>query len=207
MCVCVLQVVYVPTASPASSQDKLLEQISVAREHEIRARSVATDTMLELPVQVPISRDGEEGYLPAQKHLLYKRRNANDTCIRAPPNKTVHDRESPPPYYSKTASLENLAHPATRTFTDSNGVPRCHSMSSSSVSNGNRDAAHLHRQLATSKTHNRTLSTNTAANCNVRTANLSSVSPNLNTDKPPDYDGVLSSDTNSQVGVKLDCVW
>ncbi|XP_052815306.1 uncharacterized protein LOC128242255 isoform X2 [Mya arenaria] len=209
---CTSEVVYVPSPTPATSQDKLLDhQISQIREHQQRVRSVRTDTMLDLPPQIPISKDGEEGYPDSQKHLLCKPRNMNDMIFRPPPNKTVHDRESPPPYDSKTASLENFANPANRLVRDSYGVTRmvrCFSMSSNvkpSAANGTKDASRSQRQSANTRTHSRTLSTNLAADGQTRTAK-NSVSPNLHIDEPPDYEGVSSSDNNSQVSLKIDNV-
>lgn len=193
------QVEYVPVSTPSTSQDKLLEhQISQAKEHNVRVRSVQTDTMLDLPPQIPISKDGEEGYIESQKHLMFKRSRYIDQLIRPPPNKTVHDRDSPPPYYSNSASLENLGNTPTRILRDSSGctrMSRCYSMSSnvsksSSPHNGHRDSHNL------TKSHSRTLSTNsTGSGCRSKTVS-SSLSPNEHTDEPPDYMGLCSSDNN-----------
>ncbi|XP_053401335.1 uncharacterized protein LOC123550626 isoform X2 [Mercenaria mercenaria] len=199
----VSEVVYVPVSTPSTSQDKLLEhQISQVHEHQVRVRSVQTDTMLDLPPQIPISKDGEEGYIESQKHLIRSR--YIDQLFRPPPNKTVHDRESPPPYYSNSASLENLGKPPTRIVRDSNGCPRmlrCYSMSSnvsnSSSANGHKDV----QKKTITKSHNRTLSTNSAGR---KTRTVSdSVSPNEQTDEPPDYMGVCSSD-NNKVSPQMD---
>ena len=55
-----------------------------------------------LPPNIPVSPDGEEGYLTSQLSLLHRRRHAESTDIlRPPPNKTVYDRDRlppPPPY-------------------------------------------------------------------------------------------------------------
>lgn len=187
---------YVPASTPSTSQDKLLEhQISHAHEHQVRVRSVQTDTMLDLPPQIPVSKDGEEGFIESQKHLIRSR--YIDQLFRPPPNKTVHDRESPPPYYSNSASLENLGKPPSRIVRDSNGCPRmlrCYSMSSnvsnSSSTNGHKD---VQKQTVT-KSHNRTMSTNSSGR-QARTVS-DSISPNEQTDDPPDYAGVYSSDNN-----------
>lgn len=196
---------YVPTATPSTSQDKLLEhQISQAHEHSVRVRSIQTDTMLDLPPQIPISKDGEEGYIESQKHLICKHSRYIDQLFRPPPNKTVHDRESPPPYYSNSASLEHLGNPPTRIVRDSNGCPRtirCYSMSSnisnSSSANGHKDV----QKPSVTKTHNRTMSTNSAGRL-TRTGSVS-LSTHERTDEPPDYTGVFSSD-NNKVSPHLD---
>lgn len=204
----VSEVVYVPVSTPSTSQDKLLEQqISQAKEHSIRVRSVKTDTMLDLPPQIPISKDGEEGYIESQKHLMCKRSRYIDQLFRPPPNKTVHDRDSPPPYYSNSTSLENLGKPPTRIERDSNGCPRmlrCYSMSSnvsrSSSCNGHRDV----QNVTVTKSHSRTMSTNsTGSGCRPKTAS-SSVSPieHEQIDDPPDYRGLCSSDNN--VSLQMD---
>lgn len=189
------QVVYVPTpASPSTtSQDKLIsQQISQVREHRLRVRSVQTDTMLDLPPQIPISKDGEETYSVSQKHLIYNKHNRQCLDIfRPPPNKTVHDRESPPPYYSNSASLENLEYPQTRFVRDSNGchTRRCNSMSSNvSSSNGHKSVSQKQTQT---KTHTKVMSTNSPSG---RTRTLSVSGTNReHLDEPPDYPGFTSA--------------
>ena len=140
------QVVNVPTSS--TSKDKLLEhQISQVRQHEAQVRALQKDAMLDLPPQIPISKDGEEGYIDSQKQLRWKRPKCNsiDQLFRAPPNRTVHDRESPPPYYSNSPSLENLEKASSRGGMrdfDEYRVLRCSSMSSnvtSPMANSHKD--------------------------------------------------------------------
>ncbi|KAL4234750.1 hypothetical protein ACF0H5_006392 [Mactra antiquata] len=186
------EVVYVPASSPSTSQDKLLEhQISQIREQRVRVRSVQTDTMLDLPPQIAISKDGEEGYIESQKHLRCKNnKKFIDQLLRPPPNKTVHDRESPPPYYSHSASLENIGHPAMRIVKDSNGcqqMKRCYSMSSNASStNGHKSV----QKETLTKAHSRTLSTNSTGEI---------------TDEPPDYPGICASDCKT-VSPSLDSI-
>ncbi|KAG8274217.1 hypothetical protein J6590_004239 [Homalodisca vitripennis] len=65
---------------------------------------------------------------PQEESEIYQK------CIRAPPNRTVFDGESPPPYRSSSAGLLSLSS-ATSSSSSSSGewttsVVRCHSMSS-----------------------------------------------------------------------------
>jgi len=201
------QVVNVPTSS--TSKDKLLEhQISQVRQHEAQVRALQKDAMLDLPPQIPISKDGEEGYIDSQKQLRWKRPKCNsiDQLFRAPPNRTVHDRESPPPYYSNSPSLENLEKASSRGGMrdfDEYRVLRCSSMSSnvtSPMANSHKD---MQKQTAT-KTHTRTVSTNLLSGGHTRTV---STSPNRQMDEPPDYEGLHSSDNkNNQVSLHVDSV-
>ncbi|XP_076448813.1 uncharacterized protein LOC143285433 isoform X2 [Babylonia areolata] len=62
------------------------------------------DPHIELPPNIPVSPDGEEGYAVSQLGLRHPRyhhhysAHSSDLLFRPPPNKTVFDRESPPPY-------------------------------------------------------------------------------------------------------------
>ena len=191
--------VYVPTST--TSQDQLLEQqMSLVRERQVKLKSIQTDTMLDLPPQIQISKDGEEGYIDSQKHLMCKRSRqfTDQLCFRPPPNKNVHDidLESPPPYYSNSSSIENLNRPPARIVRDSNGLPvmyRCYSMSS----NGQRAGV---SQSLVAKTHNRTLSTNSAEHS--RTV-LSSSHLSEHSDDPPDYTA-FSNESSTQNSPTLD---
>lgn len=52
-------------------------------------------------------------------------------CIRPPPNRTVFDGESPPPYRSSSAGLLSLGSTSSGSSSDwTHSVVRCHSMSS-----------------------------------------------------------------------------
>lgn len=200
----------VPTSS--TSQDKLLEhQISQVQQQRERVRAVQIDTMLDLPPQIPVSKDGEEGYRDSQRHLRRSknfRPKDNEIVFRAPPNKTIHDRESPPPYYSNSPSLENLGHAATRGRLEKDygecRVFRCQSMSSNISSPVAKSHKDMQKQTAT-KTHTRTLSTNLTPDGRTRTVSTP-VSPNRQRDEPPDYDVIHSSDNNNQVSLPVDNV-
>lgn len=158
--------------------------------------------MLDFPVHIPRSKDGEEGYINSQRLLHYKRdAKCNNPIFRAPPNKTVHDRESPPPYYSNSASLESIRHAANRGMRDYDGcrVVRCHSMSSNVASPMAISHKDIQKQTALN-TQPRTMSTNITTAGRTRTA----VS-HRQMDEPPDYEGIHSSD-NNQVSLHVDNV-
>ncbi|CAL1532766.1 unnamed protein product [Lymnaea stagnalis] len=102
------------------------------------------------PPHIPVSADGEEGYASEQKSLHSKQqflRNLQEESgvFRPPPNRTIFDRDSPPPPYSLnppgTKSLDSLVppvgvvsvlRPARGSLTPQSsptGVPRSHSLS------------------------------------------------------------------------------
>lgn len=57
------------------------------------------------PPNIPVSQDGEEGYTTSQIRLLHPRyRVQHPELFKPPPNKTVFDRESPPPYSQHPSS-------------------------------------------------------------------------------------------------------
>ena len=57
------------------------------------------DPQIDLPPNIPVSPDGEEGYVASQLGLLHPRyHSAQSELFKPPPNKTVFDRDSPPPY-------------------------------------------------------------------------------------------------------------
>ena len=58
---------------------------------------------MNLPHHVPISLDGEEGYSVAQRRLNYNGcdREVNRESVHPPPNRTVFDSETPPPYRAR----------------------------------------------------------------------------------------------------------
>lgn len=63
------------------------------------------DLEIGLPPNIPVSPDGEEGYTASQMRLLDPRyRTVQSELFKPPPNKTVFDRESPPPYSPSPSS-------------------------------------------------------------------------------------------------------
>ncbi|XP_043285596.1 uncharacterized protein [Venturia canescens] len=97
--------------------------VAAARDRAIRAGSVRQDLALDLPPRLQLP-DGEERPYgahttlhlrdPEQESEIYQK------CVRPPPNRTVFDSESPPPYRSHSALLD----PPDR-------IVRCHSAGSS----------------------------------------------------------------------------
>ena len=62
--------------------------------------------VVNLPVSVQISQDGEEGYRQGQQRLIQHNfvgcdREVDRESIHPPPNRTVYDGESPPPYRAR----------------------------------------------------------------------------------------------------------
>ncbi|GFR84463.1 hypothetical protein ElyMa_002418000 [Elysia marginata] len=67
--------------------------------------SVLPPQQQQCPPHIPVSLDGEEGYLAAQRSLHSKRQveqnlEAEFGIFRAPPNRSALERDSPPPPYS-----------------------------------------------------------------------------------------------------------
>ncbi|KZC09515.1 hypothetical protein WN55_00187 [Dufourea novaeangliae] len=79
--------------------------VAAARDRAIRAGSVRQDLALDLPPRLQLP-DGESE--------IYQK------CVRPPPNRTVFDSESPPPYRSQSALLDAP-----------DRIVRCHSAGSS----------------------------------------------------------------------------
>ena len=71
--------------------------------------------------------------------LIFQESEIYQKCIRPPPNRTVLESESPPPYRSSSAGLLGSISGSSSGSSDWSGgsaplVVRCHSMSSSSMS-------------------------------------------------------------------------
>ena len=75
--------------------------MELQRDRQVRLYPPGRDTELNLPPHIPRSVDGEEGYAESSQRLLQantrRMKEANES-MRAPPNKTVFQGESPPPY-------------------------------------------------------------------------------------------------------------
>lgn len=97
--------------------------VAAARDRAIRSGSVRQDLALDLPPRLQLP-DGEERPYgahtalhlrdPEQESEIYQK------CVRPPPNRTVFDSESPPPYRSQSALLDAP-----------DRIVRCHSAGSS----------------------------------------------------------------------------
>lgn len=97
--------------------------VAAARDRAIRAGSVRQDLALDLPPRLQLP-DGEER--PYGAHTALHLRDPDQEseiyqkCVRPPPNRTVFDSESPPPYRSQSALLDAP-----------DRIVRCHSAGSS----------------------------------------------------------------------------
>uniref|UniRef100_A0A0B6ZVN8 CUB domain-containing protein n=2 Tax=Arion vulgaris TaxID=1028688 RepID=A0A0B6ZVN8_9EUPU len=84
---------------PQHSEHHLQQQ----KKHRQAYKHVSPDELY--PPNIPLSADGEEGYAMSQKALHSKQQleqnwQVENEVFRPPPNKTVYDRDSPPPPYS-----------------------------------------------------------------------------------------------------------
>ncbi|KAK2586930.1 hypothetical protein KPH14_009860 [Odynerus spinipes] len=116
----------VRVAAGVAGHGDVLQQeavIAAARDRAIRTGSVRQDLALNLPPRLELP-DGEERPYGAQTSLHLRdplqESEIYQKCVRPPPNRTVFDSESPPPYRSQSALLE----PPDR-------IVRCHSAGSS----------------------------------------------------------------------------
>ncbi|XP_054288014.1 protein TMEPAI-like [Macrosteles quadrilineatus] len=123
-----------PTTTPMLAVQAGMERdLGAQRDRQIRLHSVHTDLELDLPPSISLP-DGEE--IPyGSSTRLHIRDSEQESeiyqkCIRAPPNRTVFDGESPPPYRSSSAGLLSLGSSSHTSSEWSHGVVRCHSMSS-----------------------------------------------------------------------------
>ncbi|XP_039284409.1 protein TMEPAI isoform X2 [Nilaparvata lugens] len=112
-------------------------ELGAQRDRQVRLHSVHTDLELDLPPSIALP-DGEE--IPyGSSTRLHIRDSEQESeiyqkCIRPPPNRTVFDGESPPPYRSSSAGLLSLGSTTGSSASSSDwtthSVVRCHSMSS-----------------------------------------------------------------------------
>ncbi|KAE8740227.1 hypothetical protein FOCC_FOCC014253, partial [Frankliniella occidentalis] len=85
--------------------------VDCAVDRAVRLAAVSTDLQLDLPPSIALP-DGEE-YPPGASARLHIRDPEQESeiyqkCVRPPPNKTVYDGESPPPYRPSSAGSGNL---------------------------------------------------------------------------------------------------
>lgn len=179
-----LQVVYVPSTSSTAStnQDNLEYQTALLRERNIMQ---SAQTSIQYPPHIPISKDGEEGYIESQNKLdRHRKADLQNVCFRPPPNKTVYDKDSPPPYSSRsTSSLDSISHAKSSSLvTDINGCPvlRCYSMSE----NNNHSCFQQQQQFSRN-----------SVSC--RQIRQTDSSTGMSMDRPPDYPGAILGTNNS----------
>ncbi len=130
------------------------------REPNIRLQPVQPDTGdMTLPPAIPISADGEEGYVNSQRHLVSTQDPTE--LVSAPPNRTIKDCESPPPYRSR--SVGSLGHlerhsdnrPLRHHHSDSSsgGSVRCYSLSNNNNNNKVRRDSNVNTTTSTTSTN------------------------------------------------------
>jgi hypothetical protein len=97
--------------------------VAAARDRAIRSSSVRQDLVLDLPPRLQLPDGEERPYSahtglhlrdPEQESEIYQK------CVRPPPNRTIFDSESPPPYRSQSGLLDTP-----------DRIIRCHSAGSS----------------------------------------------------------------------------
>ncbi|XP_067651853.1 uncharacterized protein [Haliotis asinina] len=162
------------------TQEHMEQQVSLLQDRYTQIKSMQRDSDLGYPPHVPRSKDGEEGYRESQKDILNHRQiaAANLECFRPPPNRTVHDTESPPPY-SESPNRSFDSYTKTQpSVQDYNGCPvviRCYSMSGSANGESHPDFY--------SNSHSRTYSSSSVGH-GVRS---------VLSDRPPGYENFSSN--------------
>ncbi|KAF7272797.1 hypothetical protein GWI33_014444 [Rhynchophorus ferrugineus] len=120
------------------------QELAASRERQLRLHNLRTDQTLNLPPSISLP-DGEEyraTYASSTAATLQLRDAEQESeiyqkCIRAPPNRTVMESESPPPYRSSsTVILPSCSSSSGNSDWSSSGsgFVRSHSMSSTSSS-------------------------------------------------------------------------
>ncbi|CAG9769864.1 unnamed protein product [Ceutorhynchus assimilis] len=144
-------------------------ELAASRERQVRLHAVRTDLTLNLPPSIALP-DGEEhrtSYSSAAASRLQLRDAEQESeiyqkCIRPPPNRTVMDSDSPPPYRSSSAGVLASCSSSSGASSDwsspSGNAPlvvRCHSMSSTSSTMtsklGTHGGSHHHHHNASSQ--------------------------------------------------------
>uniref|UniRef100_A0A6P7G538 Uncharacterized protein n=2 Tax=Diabrotica virgifera virgifera TaxID=50390 RepID=A0A6P7G538_DIAVI len=146
------------------SNGKTASSVSSSRDHRTQVRRLhaattngvdhhSTPTTADITINLPPSiemPDGEEHpFTSARLHIRDPEQESEiyQKCIRPPPNRTVLESESPPPYRSCSAGMLSTSSSTSSTSSDwstsSNPlVVRCHSMSSTSSSKPINNPSH-----------------------------------------------------------------
>lgn len=119
--------------------DRLSHEMAMRRDLQVRHHSVGKDLVLGLPPSIALP-DGEEIPYGSSKRLQIRNNDQESEiyqkCIRPPPNRTVFDGESPPPYRTSSAGMLGSGDPGDWSSGGSSTtrVVRCNSVSSGSFS-------------------------------------------------------------------------
>lgn len=189
-------VITVPSSmyTPASVQKRQQLEIAAQRDRQIRLQSVEVDLALDLPSSVALP-DGEEHPYSSMKSLHLRDSEKESEicrgCIRPPPNRTVLDGDTLPPYRSNSVGL--LHKPSTspclmRTLDGTPLVMRSHSMSASSSHSGQLRQFAPHLQLPSL-----VISHNTSANSRLCDCTRAPASEFNQLDPPPCYSDVVGN--------------
>lgn len=149
--------------------DRISHEVALFRERQIRLQSVQAELDSLYPPSISLP-DGEEYPYGALRHLHL--RNAEQEsellreCIRPPPNRTIYESESPPPYERRACSMGKLhSYSSASTISLTNNgalkarsnelstplVMRCQSMSTNNCNcNGSGHHNHHHHHSSSS---------------------------------------------------------
>lgn len=198
----------VPTAPSSTSathdntKQQNITQFSRVEQNLLTTKPAQTQTFnIDLPPQIPISRDGEEGYTESQKQLLCQRRNNNgyQEIFRPAPNKTVFDKDSPPPYcshsISSASSVDNLGHSGSSSTRPGVGDCNGYSVMFQCCSNHTHHNNCLHLHDSSCRTRTMLSSSSPSSMAGARYSRNIKKSSRNSLDRPPDYHSVISACT------------
>ncbi|GAB6026766.1 hypothetical protein CHUAL_013265 [Chamberlinius hualienensis] len=88
--------------------DRISHEVALFRERQIRLQSVQADLDLAFPPSISLP-DGEEYPFDSLRHMHLRNPEQESEllreCIRPPPNRTIFESESPPPYDRRSCSM------------------------------------------------------------------------------------------------------
>lgn len=126
--------------------DRLSREMGMRRDHQVRLHSNQTDWKLDLPPNIALP-DGEEVPYGSSTRLQIRDSEQESEiyqkCVRPPPNRTVFDGESPPPYRTGSACVLGSGDPEdwSSVGSSSTRVVRCNSVSSGSCSSWSNNSS------------------------------------------------------------------
>ncbi|XP_071055066.1 protein TMEPAI-like isoform X2 [Onthophagus taurus] len=177
-----LSVVSAGAAAGVGGMDRLrsrgTRELAAARDRQVRMHSVRTDLAINLPPRISMP-DGEEHPYHSRLHIRDPEQESEiyQKCIKPPPNRTVLESESPPPYRSSSVGLLGSISGSSSSSGDwssssssSTGVGsgcggglnnaplvvRCHSMSSSSTGSSSKRGVETSSSATSSANHQKT---------------------------------------------------
>ncbi|XP_031346838.1 low-density lipoprotein receptor class A domain-containing protein 4-like isoform X2 [Photinus pyralis] len=139
-----LSVVSAGAAAGVGGMDRLrshgaARELAATRDRQVRLHAVHTDIAINLPPSIALPDGEDHPFNNARLHIRDSEQESEiyQKCIKPPPNRTVLESESPPPYRSSSAGLLGSIGSNSSGSSDWSGgsaplVMRCHSMSSTS---------------------------------------------------------------------------